>query len=462
MQLVDYRRNQDSLMHTPPSAPNGLPADAAAARQVIAGALAAGREWLDEAEVRRLLTAYGIPLAESRAVADTDEAVAAAQDVGFPVALKIRSPEITHKSDVGGVALELRSAAEVGEAARAMLERVRSLRPQARIDGFLVQRMVRRPQAHELIVGLSVDAVFGPVVLFGQGGTAVEVVGDRAVGLPPLNMALASEMVSRTRVARLLAGYRDRPAADREAVCASLLKISQMACDLAEVCEIDINPLLADAQGVVALDARIRVARPNAVALQRLAIRPYPSELEETVQLGGREITLRPIRPEDEPSLREFYAGADPRDMRLRFFMSRREVPHSELARYSQIDYDRDMTFVAFAEGAASAADDTPRDPEGELLGEVRAVCDPDNRIAEFAIQLRTAWQGRGLGTLLLAKLIAYLRSRGTLQLVGECLLENSAMALLAKKTGFEVLHSSDGSGTYALRMNLQHGSLPS
>lgn len=448
MQLVEYRRNQDSLLETPPSRPAALAPDLAAARQVIDEVLASGRQWLDEPESKRLLAAYGLPVADTRVAQDVSAAVAAANAIGYPVVIKILSPQISHKSDVGGVALDLDGPDTVREAATQMLARVRRLRPDAQVSGFTVQAMVRRPRAHELIVGLSTDPVFGPTLLFGQGGTAVEVMGDRAVALPPLNVALARQLIARTRVSRLLAGYRDRAAVDHDALHDALLKVSQMACDLPQVEELDINPLLADERGVIALDARVKVRRTDAAPGAHLAIRPYPVELESHARIADLDVLLRPIRPEDEPLLREFYTGADPEDMRLRFFTSRREVPHSELARYSQIDYDRDMTFIALA---------TPADAPGPLLlGEVRAVCDPDNHAAEFAIQTRSGWQGRGVGQLLLGRMIAYLRDRGTAVMVGECLPGNEGMQKLAMRMGLQVTRCSSPQASCLLRLDLQ------
>ena len=236
------------------------PPDIAAARAIIEAALADGREMLDELEAKAVLKAYGIPVVPTVAVGPTaDAAAAAARELGYPVALKILSPDISHKSDVGGVRLNLRDEAELRQAADEMLARVRELRPQARITGFTVQTMVTRPLAQELIVGASIDPVFGPVLLFGQGGTAVEVLADRAIALPPLNRVLARELVSRTRVAKLLAGYRDHPPAELDAICDVLIALSQMLADLPELAELDINPLWADHDGVIALDARLRV-----------------------------------------------------------------------------------------------------------------------------------------------------------------------------------------------------------
>jgi len=346
--------------------------------------------------------------------------------------MKIVSREITHKYDVGGVALDLPTAGAVRDAARTMLERVRATAPDATIDGFTVQPMVRRPYARELIVGASIDSVFGPVILFGQGGTAVEVLADRAVALPPLNRPLAREMVSRTRVARLLGGYRDHPAAKLDAVLAVLITVSRMMADLPELAELDINPLLVDEAGVIALDARVRVSAKPCAGEERFAIRPYPTHLEEAVQWQGEQILLRPIRPEDEEQHRQFLASLDPEDIRLRVFYSRRAIERTELARLTQIDYEREMAFIA----QASGPDGKPR-----TLGTVRAVTDPDNNDAEFAIIVRSDLKGRGLGQMLLAKMIRYARSRRTKRLVGTVLRENEGMLKLAQDNGFQLDH---------------------
>ncbi|MBC7993666.1 MAG: bifunctional acetate--CoA ligase family protein/GNAT family N-acetyltransferase [Rhizobacter sp.] len=443
LQLADFRRNQAALLQTPPAAPSTSAPDLAAARAVIQQALDSGRELLNEPEAKTLLSAFGIPVVATRTVNSVAQAAAAASEIGFPVVLKILSPQISHKSDVGGVALNLQSADEVRRAAERMQQRVGELRPDATLDGFTVQQMVSRPRAHELIVGVATDPIFGPVILFGQGGTAVEVIRDRAVALPPLNMALAADLVSRTRVASLLAGYRDRAAIDMRALNTTLLQVSHMVCDLAELVELDINPLLADDHGVIALDARVKVRVATSPGDSRLAIRPYPAHLEEEVTCGGKRIRLRPIRPEDGPRLQSFYAHATPADMRLRFFMSRREVPQTELARYSQIDYDREMTFIA-----------VPADESDGMLGEVRAVCDPDNLSAEFAVQVGTESQRHGLGRLLMDKMLGYLRERGTREMVGECLAENTGMGHLARSVGFNV-QAQGGADTLAMRLKL-------
>jgi acetyltransferase len=396
---------------------------------MLAGALAEGRRLLDEDDAKALLAAYGIPVAKTLAVdLSADAAAAAASKLGFPVALKILSPDISHKSDVGGVELDLGDEASLRCAVEAMLAQVRRARPEARLAGFTVQQMIRRPLAQELIVGASVDPLFGPVLLFGHGGTAVEMIADRAIGLPPLNRVLAAELVARTRVARLLAGYRNRPAARLDAIHDVLIAIAQMLADLPELAELDINPLLADADGVIALDARVRLDAGRPGGADHFAIVPYPAHLAATIDWNGEAIIVRPIRPEDEPQHRAFVERLAPGDLRLRFFYARRELPRSEMARLTQIDYAREMAFIAVRHGG---------DGREETLGIVRAVADPDNVDAEFAVIVRSDLKGRGLGRLLLERMVAYLASRGTQRIVGRVLRENLAMRGLAAAMGF-------------------------
>jgi len=430
LQLANYRHRQELLMQTPPSVAEEFAPDTASARRVIDGVLAERRDLLTEPEAKEVLAAYGIPVVRTRIALDAEEAVVIAEQLGFPLALKILSPDISHKSDVGGVMLNLESSREVRVAAEAMLKRCAELRPGARMTGFTVQQMVRRGNAHEVIVGVATDPVFGPVILFGQGGTAVEVIGDKAVALPPLNMALARDLVGSTRITRLLAGYRDRPAAALDAIYLALVKISQLIADIPQIVELDINPLLANEKGVLALDARIRVLPATAPGTSRFAIRPYPAELEERIEFGGRRVLVRPIRPEDEPQHREFLDRVAPEDIQLRFFNVKRVFVHSELARFAQIDYDREMAFIATSDGAAGRR---------ETLGVVRAISDPDGTLAEFAILVRSDLKGMGLGTLLLRKIVAYGRGRGIGRLTGEVLECNARMLALARDLGFAV-----------------------
>ncbi|MFP4002796.1 MAG: acetate--CoA ligase family protein, partial [Alphaproteobacteria bacterium] len=273
--LVTYARNQALLMQVPPP-PHFAPEDRRReARDIVAKARDEGREWLTEPEAKAVLKAYSIPVVETRTAASPEEAAEVAGELGLPAALKILSHDITHKTDVGGVTLGLTDEDAVREEARAMLERVGEAAPEARLDGFAVQPMAERPGAHELIVGIAGDPLFGPVILFGHGGTAVEVVRDQALALPPLSPALARDLISRTRISRLLKGYRDRKPADMDAIVRTLMNLSELAADLREVGELDVNPLWASHEGVLALDARMRLI-PRGREGQDFAVMPYP------------------------------------------------------------------------------------------------------------------------------------------------------------------------------------------
>ncbi|HEY9102204.1 bifunctional acetate--CoA ligase family protein/GNAT family N-acetyltransferase [Chitinimonas sp.] len=445
LQLVDYRRNQTLLRETPAAAVSAIPPDRAAATRLITTAQAEGRSLLTEPEAKALLAAYGIPTTPTRIATTPADVAGASTALGLPVAVKILSHDISHKSDVGGVALDLATAEAARVAAEAMQARIAELRPDARLEGFTVQPMIRR-EGVELIVGASTDPVFGPVILFGQGGTAVEVIADRAIGLPPLNTVLARELVARTRVARLLAGYRDQPAADHAAIEGVLLAVSQLLCEQPAVLELDINPLLAGERGVMALDARVVIAAADKVQANRLAIRPYPVEQEQSLQWRGQPLLLRPIRPEDEPQHRAFFAALSADDLHARFFGVVRQPGHDQLARYTQIDYEREMAFIATRLDAAG---------QPETLGVARAICDPDNLAAEFAIVVRSELKGCGLGKLLLQKLVDYWRQRGTLALVGETLIENHGMVELARKLGFSTVPDARD-GVVRLKLTLR------
>ncbi len=429
--LAAYRRNQTLLMETPPARGFEEP-DHSRAREIVQEAVAAGRSTLTEFEAKGVLAAYDIPVVATRRARSPEEAATFAAEIGRPVALKILSQDISHKTDVGGVRLDLRTPQAVEEAARLMLETVSLRRPDARIEGFTVQEMIHRPQAEELIVGISNDSTFGPVILFGEGGTAVEVIADRAVALPPLNRLLAREMIDRTRVAKRLAGYRDRPAADMEGIEATLVKISDLLADIPEITELDINPLLADSTGVIALDARI-VAKPaDGIGTRRFAIRPYPTRLVDTISLtDGQVLDLRPIRPEDEPGLVDMVRRSDPQDVRMRFLGSVKDFPHLMAARLSQIDYHREMALVAV-------------NALQEIVGVVRIIADPDNDAAEYAIMVRSDQKGKGLGYGMMVKILDYARSQGLKRIFGDVLRENQPMLRVAEDVGFTVRAGSD------------------
>jgi len=431
MHLVRYRRHQDMLRQVPPSIAESFEPDIPRAQAVIEKALNEERAWLSEVEAKDVLDAYAIPVVPTTVVTAPDEAARVAQSMGRPVALKILSPDITHKSDVGGVMLGIADPWSVHETARAMLANVAAARPDARIEGLTVQPMADLAHAFELIVGVTDDPTFGPVILFGHGGTAVEVLRDQALALPPLNLNLAHQQIQATRIHALLQGYRDRPAVALDDIALTLVKIAQMVADLDHVAELDINPLLAGPDGVLALDARIHVAKPRQRGPARLAIRPYPKELEKPIRLpDGATFLLRPIQPEDAPALRgmvEKWTDAD--DRRLRFFTSFKTLAPELCARLTQIDYEREMALVAV---------DTERPFEEAFCGVVRISADPDRERAEYAVLVRSDMKGRGLGTALMNEIIEYARAQGIGELFGSVLRENRTMLDIAERLGFE------------------------
>ena len=449
MHLVTWGRNREALMATPPNLPEGFSPDVERARQIIAGVLARGDVWLDPIEATALFEAYAIPIAQAILATTPQEA---AQVAGPLLAahgrcvVKIHSRDIQHKSDVGGVVLDLASPQAVEEAAAAMLARVGKLMPKARIAGVTVHPMIRRPEGRELIAGLAEDPTFGPVVLFGRGGKAVEVINDRALALPPLDLGLALDLISRTRVSRLLREYRDVPAADLDEVALTLVKLAQMSADLPEIRELDINPLLADGEGVVAMDARVRVApvegRRGPVN-PRFAVAPYPKQWERWLTgADGRRVFVRPVRPEDEAMYRTFFAQVSPEDLRLRFFAPVKDISHAFIARLTQIDYARALALCATLE-------------TGEMLGAVRLMLDPDHESGEFAILLRSDQKGRGLGSALMKMMIDYGLREGVKHIEGQVLAENTTMLAMCQQLGFEIRDDEDGAGAKEVRLDL-------
>jgi acetyltransferase len=441
MYLVRYRQSQDLLLETPSSVAPAASPDTERARKLVRQSLDDGREWLDAAEVAAFLQCYGVPFARTEAVPDAAAAAKVAAEIKGPVALKIRSRDITHKSDVGGVALNLATPTEVEAAARAMNEKVARARPKAKLEGFIVQEMVHRPGAYELIAGVTTDVTFGPVILFGHGGTAVEVVRDKSLELPPLNTALARAQIERTRIAALLKGYRDRPPADIDGVVNVLVQLSRIVADHAEITEIDINPLLCDAAGVIAVDCRIRVRESKGPAQARLAIRPYPHRLETTIRTpDGQSYAVRPIRPEDEPALRRFADAVDPQDLWHAAFVPLRDRTHETAARLSQIDYDREMTMVAW---------------DGErIAGLARSTADPDFDMAEAAVIIRADLREKGLATRLLEVLLGAVAGQGVRQAVLVYPARLARLTAIGSELGFQAAPSpEDASVTRATKI---------
>ena len=435
MHLVRHREVVEVLAQVPPAMPSGFAPDTETARQIVTAAIADGRQWLDPVEVKRMLEAYDIAMVPTFAAADANAAVAYASKLfaqGMTVVLKIMSRDIIHKSDVGGVVLNLTSADAVRTATADILARAKALRPEARIAGVIVQAMVLRQKARELILGLANDPTFGTVVVFGRGGTAVEIINDKALALPPLDLHLARDLIERTRVSRLLRAYRDVPAVKQDAVAMVLVKLAQMAADIPEIHELDINPLLADEAGVLAVDARIVVGpgirKFAGSGPANFAVRPYPSQWQRHVEVkNGWRVLVRPIRPEDEPLIHELLDHVTPGDLRLRFFAPMKQFSHEFIARLTQLDYARAMAFVALDEAT------------GDLVGVVRIHSDSIYESGEYAILLRSDLKGKGLGWALMQMIIEYSRSEGLKVISGDVLAENTVMLEMCRGLGFDV-----------------------
>ena len=435
MHLVRHREVVEELAQVPPAMPSSFAPDTDAARRVVADALADDRQWLDPIEIKRLFDAYDIAMVPTYAAADAEQAVAHATAIfaqGSTVVLKIMSRDIIHKSDVGGVVLNLTNAEAVRAATSDILARAKAMRPEARISGVMVQAMVLRPKARELILGLADDPTFGTVVVFGRGGTAVEIINDKALALPPLDLQLARSLIERTRVSRLLRAYRDVPAVKEDAVAMVLVKLAQMAADIPEIRGLDINPLLADQAGVLAVDARVALGRVErkfrGAGPANFAVRPYPSQWQRHLEVkDGWRVFVRPIRPEDEPLIHEFLRHVTSHDLRLRFFAPMKEFSHEFIARLTQLDYARAMAFVAFDEVS------------NELLGVVRVHSDSIYESGEYAILLRSDLKGRGLGWALMQMIIEYARSEGLKAISGDVLTENTVMLAMCRSLGFDV-----------------------
>jgi acetyltransferase len=440
MQLMRDRRQRERLAQAIPALPAAIVPDRAASADVIRRVAAEGRTWLSPVEVSTILKAYGIVATPVVQASDPEGAAKAAVQflaTGGACVVKLLSPDITHKSDVDGVRLNLASTEAVRSAAAGTIERAKRLRPEARIDGVTVQPMIIRPKARELIAGMAVDPTFGPVILFGHGGTAVEVINDKALALLPLNIAQANELIARTRVSRLLKGYRNVPAADAAAITETLVRLSRLIEDIPEIAGLDLNPLLADETGVIAVDARVEIdpamASKSTTALKaRFAVLPYPRELEVLTRLpDGTELLIRPLRPDDETALAEMLKHVTPEDIRLRFFNPRKTMDRALIARLTQLDYARDMALVAINAG------------DSAILGVVRLMGDANRDQAEYAVLVRSDQQHKGLGLELMRRIIGFARSEGYRSLAGPVLLENEKMLALCKELGFAVAAGS-------------------
>lgn len=444
MHMVEYRRNQKQLRETP-TLPLNLKANTAEAHKLIQRALADGASSLDTHEVQPVLKAYGLSTLPTWIATDSAEAVHIAEQIGYPVAVKLRSPDIPHKSEVQGVMLYLRTATEVQQAADAIIDRVKLTWPQAHIHGLLVQSMANRAGAQELRVVVEQDPVFGPLIMLGEGGVEWRARDQAAVALPPLNMNLARYLVIQAIKGKKIRGRSALRTLDIPGLSQFLVQVSNLIVDCPEIQRLDIHPLLASGNEFTALDVTLEIAPFTGDAESRLAVRPYPQQLEEWITLKDKDRCLfRPILPEDEPALQRFISQVTKEDLYYRYFSEINEFTHDDLANMTQIDYDREMAFVAVRQSGEIT----------EILGVSRAISDPDNIDAEFAVLVRSDLKGLGLGRQLLEKLIAYTREHGLQRLNGITMPNNQGMIALARKLGFHVdIQLEDGIVGLSLRL---------
>ncbi|WCM91168.1 bifunctional acetate--CoA ligase family protein/GNAT family N-acetyltransferase [Acidovorax sp. NCPPB 2350] len=443
--IASFYQNQQLLQQTPPPLSALSKPDIEGARLLIESVLAERRHVLTEMESKTLLAAFQVPVTKTLLARSAHEAMMIATQLGFPVALKIDSPDVSHKSDVGGVALDIHTGTAARDAYTDMVQRVARLQPGARINGVTVQKMARARRGREICIGLVTDDPFGPVITFGAGGTMIELIDDRAMELPPLNQFLARRLIERSRVAETLGEWRGAHAVDREALEQTLLRVSEMVCALPQLREMDINPLIVDAGGVVAVDARI-VVRDTAQAgsgrsdgYGHLAILPYPARYEQAWPMrGGGEFLVRPVRPDDAQMLQRLVKELSPESRYFRYISQIAELPAPMLARFTLIDYDREMALVA-VHRERSAGEDGEIHGTERIVGVSRYVTNPDQTSCEFALVVADDFNGRGLGSRLMLSIMEAARDQGLTEIQGLVLANNPSMLKLMRRLGFTV-----------------------
>jgi acetyltransferase len=435
MYMHSYAKNLEISQEIPPKLPSSMEFDQSSAKRIVEAALREENRILTEAESKALLDAYGIPVNRTEVANSPDEAVRLAEEMGYPVALKLHSRNITHKSDAHGVELNLRSREDVESAFSRITASAHLYNPKAELLGVTVQPMLNRPD-YELILGSKRDADFGPVILFGMGGIMTEVLRDQSGTLPPLNRLLARRLMENTRVYKMLRGYRNRPAARLDLLEEILIRLSQLVTDFPEIAELDINPMILVENQACAVDARVIIKPSEVPSPEHLVISPYPGQYETTfITKGGIEIFIRPIKPEDAPLLVELFHTLSKESIYYRFFRPMKSLPPDMLAYFTQIDYDRDMALVALDQAQ----------PKERMLGVARIMSFPDGKTAEIAVAVGDPWQGKGIGAALMDRLIAIAKERGKETLCGWVLGENTQMLALARKLGFKISWDLEG-----------------
>lgn len=430
--LAAHQRNQKLLMQSPPPLSYEDPPDVEGARLIIEGVMAEGRKILGTVEAKAVLAAFRIPTMQAILARTPNEALMAAESVGFPVVMKISSPDLEHKSDVDGVRLNIDDAQSVRRTFAEIMERARRLRPDARFDGVTVERMVAPRAARELMIAVFRDKIFGPVIAFGAGGITAEVLGDRALALPPLNAFIIETLIDHTRIARLMGAFQHMPPMNRVALARILQRVSEMVCELPEILNMEINPLIGNDKEVIAVDVRIKVDyRPAQLPpYGHMAIHPYPSHLIERVQLpDGRDLIIRPIRPEDAEMEQTFVRGLSEQTKYFRFMQAIKELSPEMLVRFTQIDYDREMALIGVMH----------EDGKEVEVGVARYIGRPGGESCEFAIVVSDQYQNLGIGSRLMRSLMQNARSRGFRTMEGDVLAVNTRMLALVRSLGFRI-----------------------
>ncbi len=442
--IASFYQNQQLLQQTPPPLTNLAKPDTEGARLLIEAVLAERRKVLTEMESKALLAAFHIPVTRTMLARSANEAMLISAQLGYPVALKIDSPDISHKSDVQGVALNVMTATQVRDTYNDMLAAVKRALPAAQINGVTIQPMSGKRQGREIYIGLSTDDPFGPVITFGAGGTMIELINDRAMELPPLNQFLARRLIERSRVSQMLAEWRGTPAADLDAVEQILLRVSEMVCALPQLREMDINPVIVDEHGAVAVDARVVIAHSPSTLhgngdYSHLAILPYPSAYQrEWPMKGGGLYTTRPIQPDDADMLQAFVRGLSQESRYYRFASAMPELPARMLARYTLIDYDREMALVAVHRQREAGPDGSFSETE-QIIGVSRYITNPDQTSCEFSLVVADAYKGQGLGSRLMLSIMEFARAKGLTEIDGLVLSNNSNMLRLMSSLGFSL-----------------------
>ncbi len=431
--MVEYARNHEMLLEIPLKLPRHMDFDEEKAHALIAGAPAQG--FLSETDANEILAAYGLPVVKPRIAETEEQALDIGREMGYPLVMKVHCAQITHKTDAGGVRLDLRSDADVSQAYAQIVSSAHQFKPDAHIEGVTMQPYFSKPD-YEILLGAKRDPNFGPVILFGMGGIYTEVLKDRSLGLPPMNRLLARRLMEETKAYSLLKGYRNRPAADMERLEEMIIRLSQLLIDFPEIAELDMNPVLIKDGNPVVVDARLLLSPPPAPSSLHLVIGPYPEEEESHMVVADvHPVFIRPVKPEDAPLFTALFKTLSPTTIYQRFFGAIKELNPEMLVRFTQIDYDREIALVAIDEDSDTDC----------LLGVARIIGEPDGKTGEFAVVVGDAWQGRGIGSNLLGKCLSIAEKQGFTTVHGVVLKENQNMLAMGKKLGFDIKRDADG-----------------